>query len=51
MTGKDVAIKKLLQPFRSPEIAMRTYRELLILIHLNHPVAQVSRPFNTLIQF
>ena len=51
MTGKDVAIKKLYQPFRSREIAMRVYRELLILMHFNHPDAQVSRPFNTLTQF
>ncbi|UJR33747.1 hypothetical protein I4U23_021174 [Adineta vaga] len=39
-TGKYVAIKKLLQPFRHPLHAKRAYRELKLLIDLNHPDAQ-----------
>jgi serine/threonine protein kinase len=33
----------MLQPFLSPTHAKRTYRELKLLIHLNHPDAQVCR--------
>ncbi len=41
--GKYVAIKKMLQLFRSPTHAKRTYRELKLLMYLNHPDAQVCR--------
>ncbi len=36
-----VAIKKMLFPFKTPIHAQRTYRELKLLIYLNHPDAQV----------
>lgn len=35
----------MLQPFRTPIHAKRTYRELQLLIHLNHPDAQVCRNY------
>ncbi|CAF1215653.1 unnamed protein product [Adineta steineri] len=41
--GKQVAIKKMLKPFQTPEHAKRTYRELKLLMHLNHIDAQVRR--------
>jgi p38 MAP kinase len=40
VTGKDVAIKRMLKPFQSDTHAKRTYRELKLLVHLNHPDAQ-----------
>ncbi|CAF0756218.1 unnamed protein product [Adineta steineri] len=45
-TGKTVAIKKILNPFRSQEHAKRTYRELKLLIHLNHEDAQIVQIYN-----
>jgi hypothetical protein len=39
--GKHVAIKKMLSPFQTPTHAQRTYRELKLLMYLNHPDAQV----------
>ncbi|CAF2330154.1 unnamed protein product [Rotaria sp. Silwood2] len=39
-TGKYVAIKKLLRPFQTHIHAKRTYRELKLLMYLNHPDAQ-----------
>ena len=41
MTGKYVAIKKMLHPFESEKHSQRTYRELKLLMYLNHPDAQV----------
>ncbi|CAM4896127.1 unnamed protein product [Rotaria socialis] len=46
LTGKSVAIKKLLQPFQTHIHAKRTYRELKLLIHLNHPDSQVIQLYN-----
>ncbi|CAF1961517.1 unnamed protein product [Rotaria magnacalcarata] len=46
LTGKSVAIKKLLQPFQTHIHAKRTYRELKVLIHLNHPDSQVVQLYN-----
>lgn len=46
VTGKPVAIKKMLRPFQSETHAKRTYRELKLLMHLNHRDAQV-RPLNS----
>lgn len=45
-TGKDVAIKKMLRPFQTETHAKRTYRELKLLMHLNHRDAQVVQLFN-----
>jgi tRNA A-37 threonylcarbamoyl transferase component Bud32 len=45
-TGKDVAIKKMLRPFQSETHAKRTYRELKLLMHLNHQDAQVVQLYN-----
>jgi hypothetical protein len=41
MTGKQVAIKKILHPFRTETNTNRTYRQLKLLMYLNHPDAQV----------
>jgi p38 MAP kinase len=46
VTGKDVAIKKMLRPFQSETHAKRTYRELELLMHLNHQDAQVVQLYN-----
>ncbi|CAF3445290.1 unnamed protein product [Rotaria socialis] len=46
VTGKDVAIKKMLRPFQSETHAKRTYRELKLLMHLNHRDAQVVQLYN-----
>lgn len=45
-TGKHVAIKKMLRPFQSETHAKRTYRELELLVHLNHEDAQVVQLYN-----
>ncbi|CAF0780397.1 unnamed protein product [Rotaria sp. Silwood1] len=45
-TGKYVAIKKLLHPFQTHIHAKRTYRELKLLMYLNHPDAQVVQLYN-----
>ncbi|CAF3726201.1 unnamed protein product [Rotaria sordida] len=45
-TGKYVAIKKLLRPFQTHIHAKRTYRELKLLMYLNHPDAQVIQLYN-----
>ncbi|CAF4002793.1 unnamed protein product [Rotaria sp. Silwood2] len=45
-TGKYVAIKKLLRPFQTHIHAKRTYRELKLLMYLNHPDAQVVQLYN-----
>lgn len=45
-TSKDVAIKKMLRPFQTETHAKRTYRELKLLMHLNHQDAQVVQLFN-----
>ncbi|CAF2824148.1 unnamed protein product [Rotaria sp. Silwood2] len=45
-TGKYVAIKKLLHPFQTDTHAKRTYRELELLMYLNHPDAQVVQLYN-----
>ncbi|CAF4398360.1 unnamed protein product, partial [Adineta steineri] len=45
-TGKDVAIKKMLRPFQSETHAKRTYRELKLLMHLNHSDAQIVQLYN-----
>ncbi|CAF3834972.1 unnamed protein product [Rotaria sp. Silwood1] len=45
-TGKYVAIKKILDPFRTTIHAKRTYRELKLLMYLNHPDADVVRLYN-----
>ncbi|CAF3858956.1 unnamed protein product, partial [Adineta steineri] len=45
-TGKDVAIKKMLRPFQSETHAKRTYRELKLLMHLNHTDAQIVQLYN-----
>ncbi|CAF1654000.1 unnamed protein product, partial [Didymodactylos carnosus] len=42
----EVAIKKMLKPFQSDIHAKRTYRELKLLIHLNHEDASVVQLFN-----
>ncbi|CAF4024856.1 unnamed protein product [Adineta steineri] len=44
--GKQVAIKKMFSPFQSGEHAKRTYRELKLLMHLNHPDAQIVQIYN-----
>jgi len=41
-----VAIKKMLRPFQSETHAKRTYRELELLVHLNHEDAQVVQLYN-----
>jgi hypothetical protein len=41
MTGKQVAIKKMLHLFHIQTLTKRTYRELKPLMYLNHPDAQV----------
>ncbi|CAF1212391.1 unnamed protein product [Adineta ricciae] len=46
VTGKHVAIKKMLRPFQSETHAKRTYRELKLLTHLNHNDAQVVQLYN-----
>ncbi|CAF2703429.1 unnamed protein product [Rotaria sp. Silwood2] len=45
-TGKYVAIKKLLHPFQTDTHAKRTYRELELLMYLNHPDAQVVQLYD-----
>ncbi|CAF3937389.1 unnamed protein product [Rotaria sordida] len=45
-TGKYVAIKKIFHPFQTPILAKRTYRELKLLIYLNHPDAHVIQLYN-----
>lgn len=45
-TGKDVAIKKMLRPFQTEVHAKRTYRELKLLMHLNHEEAQIVQLYN-----
>ncbi|CAF0754924.1 unnamed protein product [Rotaria sordida] len=45
-TGKYVAIKKILRPFETDIHAKRTYRELKLLMYLNHPDAQVVQLYN-----
>lgn len=45
-TKKNVAIKKMLRPFQSETHAKRTYRELKLLMHLNHEDAQVVQLYN-----
>jgi p38 MAP kinase len=35
-TNQQVAIKKIMQPFSTPVLAKRTYRELKLLKHLKH---------------
>ncbi|CAF1215742.1 unnamed protein product [Adineta steineri] len=45
-TGRQVAIKKMLKPFQTPEHAKRTYRELKLLMHLNHIDAQIVQIYN-----
>jgi len=45
-TNKSVAIKKMLRPFQSETHAKRTYRELKLLMHLNHRDAQVVQLYN-----
>ncbi|CAF0754942.1 unnamed protein product [Rotaria sordida] len=45
-TGKHVAIKKILRPFETDIHAKRTYRELKLLMYLNHPDAQVVQLYN-----
>ncbi|CAF0747898.1 unnamed protein product [Adineta ricciae] len=46
VTGKSVAIKRLIQPFRGTEHAKRAYRELKLLMHLNHPGVHIVRLLN-----
>ncbi|CAF0725236.1 unnamed protein product [Adineta ricciae] len=46
VTGKIVAIKKLIQPFRGTEYAKRAYRELKLLMHLDHPGMHIVRLLN-----
>jgi hypothetical protein len=41
MTGKLVAIKKVTRTLKSPINAKQIYRELKLLMYLNHPDAQV----------
>ncbi|KAK8096325.1 mitogen-activated protein kinase HOG1 [Apiospora kogelbergensis] len=36
LTGQNVAVKKIMQPFSTPVLAKRTYRELKLLNHLRH---------------
>ncbi|KAG6878960.1 MAPK protein hog1 [Termitomyces sp. T32_za158] len=36
LTGASVAIKKIMKPFSTPVLAKRTYRELKLLIHIQH---------------
>lgn len=36
LTGRNVAIKKVMKPFSTPVLAKRTYRELKLLNHLRH---------------
>ncbi|CAF2972749.1 unnamed protein product [Rotaria sp. Silwood2] len=45
-TGQYVAIKKLLRPFHTPTHAKRTYRELKLLICLNHRDADVIQLYD-----
>ena len=40
--GRTVAIKKMVRGFDTDLHAQRTYRELKLLTHLNHPDAHVS---------
>ncbi|VVC26321.1 Protein kinase domain,Protein kinase-like domain,Protein kinase, ATP binding site,Mitogen-activated [Cinara cedri] len=54
-TGLKVAIKKLTRPFQTAVHAMRTYRELRILKHMNHEnvigLLDAFTPANTLSNF
>ncbi|CAF1463316.1 unnamed protein product, partial [Rotaria sordida] len=45
-TGQKVAIKKILRPFQTSTHAKRTYRELKLLIRLNHQDADVVQLYN-----
>ncbi|CAF3707778.1 unnamed protein product [Adineta steineri] len=45
-TNKQVAIKKIRNPFPSHEHAKRTYRELKLLIHLNQQDTQIVQIYN-----
>ncbi|CAF0840055.1 unnamed protein product [Adineta steineri] len=44
--GKQVAIKKMFSPFKTRVHAKRTYRELKLLMHLNHVDAQIVQLYN-----
>ncbi|CAF2239461.1 unnamed protein product [Rotaria magnacalcarata] len=45
-TGRYVAIKKLLHPFQTKTHAKRSYRELKVLIDLNHPNGQIVQLYD-----
>ncbi|CAF0955295.1 unnamed protein product [Adineta ricciae] len=43
-TGRTVAIKKLIKPFRGePVYALRAYRELIVLLQLKYPNAHIAQ--------
>ncbi|CAF3472433.1 unnamed protein product [Rotaria socialis] len=45
-TGRRVAIKKLLRPFLTKTHAKRSYREVKVLIDLNHPNKQIVQLYD-----